>query len=288
VEVRRERTLQEENMTDKSQSQAGMASVNGTYLYYEIAGSGRSLVFLHAGIADSRMWDEQFWMLAPTHRVLRYDLRGFGISAPASGTFSHRQDLCSLLDFLQIGKASLVGLSLGGQLALDFALEWPDRVESLILMAALPSGSVPTADLEQVWEAEEAALQAGSIAEANEIVLRAWVDGPHRTPDQVAPLIRQHVRTMNAVALAHKMVQTAYALQPLQPPAIERLEAISIPTLILVGDLDRSAFLTEAEKLATKIPGAQLIVFPGVAHMVNLEQPNEFYEVVTKFLGSFS
>jgi pimeloyl-ACP methyl ester carboxylesterase len=109
-------------------------------LYYEITGSGRSLVFLHAGIADSRMWDEQFWMFAPTHRVLRYDLRGFGISAPVSGTFSHRQDLCSLLDFLQIGKASLVGLSLGGQLALDFALEWPDRVESLILMAALPRG----------------------------------------------------------------------------------------------------------------------------------------------------
>jgi pimeloyl-ACP methyl ester carboxylesterase len=90
---------------------------------------------------------------------------------------------------------------------------------------------------------------------------------------------------MNAVVLAHKMMQTAYALQPLQPPAIERLEAISIPTLILVGGLDRPALLTEAEKLATKIPGAQLIVFPGVAHMVNLEQPNEFYEVVTKFLG---
>ena len=101
---------------------SGFAEVNGTRLYYETAGRGLEVVLIHGGLVDSRLWDAQVGPLSKRFRVVRYDLRGFGRSAAADGPFSHLEDLRALLDFLKIERASLVGLSLGGIIAADFAL----------------------------------------------------------------------------------------------------------------------------------------------------------------------
>jgi pimeloyl-ACP methyl ester carboxylesterase len=117
-----------------AKSASGFAEVNGTRLYYESAGEGPAVVLVHGGLVDSRLWDAQVGPLSKRLRVVRYDLRGFGRSADAHAPFSHLEDLRALLDFLKIERASLVGLSLGGIIAADFALEHPERVDRLVLV----------------------------------------------------------------------------------------------------------------------------------------------------------
>jgi pimeloyl-ACP methyl ester carboxylesterase len=269
---------------DGPESQAGSATANGTTLTYEVAGAGPALVLIHAGIADSRMWDGLFARWAASHRVLRYDLRGFGRSGRASGTFAHRDDLRALLDTLGIDRAAVLGISFGAGVALDFALAYPERVSALVLAAARPGGMQPPPDLTEVWEAEEEALARGDLDAANEVDLRAWVDGPHRTPDQVDPDVRARMREMNRLVLEREAAETDADPQPLDPPAVERLGEVRAPTLLVVGDLDRPGTLTGTERLAEGIPEARRVVIPGAAHMVPLEGPDRFAELVEEFL----
>jgi pimeloyl-ACP methyl ester carboxylesterase len=123
--------------------ETGAAEVNGATIYYEVVGEGEPLVLVHAGIADSRMWEGQLTAFADRYRVLRYDMRGFGRTAMVEGTFSHHEDLRGLLDFLGLDRAHLVGCSMGGGAVLDFALEYPDRVGNLVLVGSAVGGFRP-------------------------------------------------------------------------------------------------------------------------------------------------
>lgn len=269
---------------DGIESQSGSAPVNGTTLSYEVAGAGSALVLIHAGIADSRMWDGLFERWARSHRVVRYDLRGFGRSGRASGAFALRDDLYGLLDTVGIDRAAVLGISFGGSVALDFALTYPDRVTALVLTAARPGGLPPTPDLTEVWEAEEDALARGDLDAANEVDLRAWVDGPQRMPDQVDPAVRARMREMNQLVLERQAAETDAEPQPLDPPAVERLSELRVPTLVVVGALDRPGTLAGTERLADGIPGARRVVIPGAAHMVPLEWPDQFGDLIEAFL----
>jgi 3-oxoadipate enol-lactonase len=102
--------------------ETGTADVNGARMYYEVVGEGEPLVLVHAGIADSRMWEAQITAFADRYRVIRYDMRGFGRTQIVEGPFSHHEDLRSLLDFLGLDRANIVGCSMGGGAVLDFAL----------------------------------------------------------------------------------------------------------------------------------------------------------------------
>ncbi len=113
----------------------GVASVNGARLYYEVAGGGFPLVLNHAGLANCRMWDDHIEVFAQHYRVIRWDFRGYGKSPMVPGPFSGRADLQGLLRALGVGRAHVLGLSLGGRIAIDFALEYPDMVAGLILVA---------------------------------------------------------------------------------------------------------------------------------------------------------
>lgn len=172
-------------------STTGYLDRAGTRIAYEVIGTGYPIVLIHAGIADARMWDDQIDAFAEYYRVIRYDLRGFGRSDPASGTFSHRDDLVALLDLLNIERAHLVGLSRGGRLAVDFALEHPERVSALVSCATWPSGQEPSPELAQTFSAVDKALEAGDLDGAVERELRVWVDGPYRQPGDVSPRIRE-------------------------------------------------------------------------------------------------
>lgn len=276
-------------MAGAFQPTTGFAPVQDGELYYEAVGEGHPLVLLHAGIADCRMWNDSFSALARHYRVIRYDARGFGRSRTQDVSFSDRQDLSDLLDHLGVERAFVLGASRGGQIALDFALEHPGRVGALVLVAAGLSGyQHPATEAEsearRMLAAMDEAWTNREFARLVDMEVRMFVDGPGQPPDRVDHRVRERVREMRA---AHFRRQDGEARpQPLDPPAVDRLAEIRVPTLVLVGDLDTVGSQAMADLLAAGIAGARKIVFPGVAHMVNLERPERFNRVALDFLGS--
>jgi 3-oxoadipate enol-lactonase len=258
------------------------ADVEGARLYYEVAGAGRPLVLVHAGIADSRMWDAQWDVFARHYQVIRYDMRGFGRSEMPPAAFSHHQDLYGLLNHLGIGPVALLAASFGGRVAIDFTLAYPDLVSALVLVDSALGGHDWSEEVQRFGAAEEAALEQGDLAAATDLNVRMWVDGPHRSPDQVDPAIRERIREMQLRAF---MLDTPGAeYRPLDPPAAGRLDEIHAPTLALVGDQDVGDILTIADLLAAQIAGARKALIAGAAHLPSMEQPDPFNQVVLDFL----
>ena len=278
--------LFEEIFVKTRQKETGFLGTEGARLYYEVAGSGHPLLLIHAGIADSRMWDEQFSVFAQHYRVIRYDLRGYGQTEVPAGPFSNHADVADLLSYLHVEKAHMLGISFGGLVALDFALAYPDMVAALILVAPTVSGRQPP-EMEQQFIAEENAyLAKGDLAGATEVNLRMWVDGPKRIPLQVAPTVRERVRQMQMHAFTVPIPEEAEEI-PLTPPAYTRLAEVHTPTLLIVGAADLPDRLTLTAELTSAIAGAQQVVIPGVAHLVNMEKPEEFNHIVLDFLRQY-
>lgn len=267
-------------MTATEGLQTGIAHLEGADLYYEIAGAGPFLVLTHAGFVDRRMWDEQFQVFAKHYRVVRYDRRGFGNSKLTPGPFSHRYDLYQLLKFLRIERAHLLGCSMGGALIIDFALEHPEMVTSLILVASALGGSRPQGEMPKPLQELLVAMQAKDIDRAAELAVRIWIDGPRRTPDQVDPRIRERGREMSRAALPNFFVEE----EPLEPPALERLHEITAPTLVIEGELDDASIAAIGDLLTSHIAGARKVIISGAAHLPNMEKPDEFNSTVLTFL----
>ncbi|MDQ3695562.1 MAG: alpha/beta fold hydrolase [Chloroflexota bacterium] len=263
-------------------SQTGFAATAGTQLYWEQRGAGKPVVLIHAGIADSRMWEPQLAAFSPHYRTVRYDTRGFGRSRFGTGPFSYRGDVIAILDALDIDRAHLVGLSFGGSTALETALEFPARVRSLVLGATAPRGLVAHTNLIPVWEEVDALIEAGKIDEANELEARIWVDGPVRATGDVDPAIRNLVLEMNRVSLAAVAEQIDEV--EIDPPVADRLDEISVPTLILAGEYDQPASIAGPMLLADRIPNAEFLMVHGAAHMLTMEQPEIVNAAVLDFL----
>ncbi|NJM83381.1 MAG: alpha/beta fold hydrolase [Tabrizicola sp.] len=267
-------------------TKSGLANVNGAQLYFETAGVGEPLVMLHAGVADSRQWDREFEHFSQQHQVIRYDLRGYGKSEPVDGEFSHLADLIALLDHLDIRQpVILMGCSMGGGLAMDFALSEPARARALIMVDAGPGGlelDVPSpakfADADKAYDARDWDLLA-------EIETQIWFDGMDRTPDQVDRTARKLVFEMNRTALSHESKGLGKRLPNMQPPAAQRLHEIKVPLLILVGAHDIPYMFAAADHMAAHVPGAEKVVIENAAHLPNLEQPSEFRQIVSAFLS---
>ena len=269
------------------QTYTEFAPVNGAQLYYEVAGAGQPLILLHAGVADGRMWDEQFASFAQQYRTIRYDLRGFGRSAMPEGRFSHHDDLAGLLNCLELEQAIVVGISFGGKVAIDFALAHPERVARLILGAPSVGGTQPSEHMLQFWDEEETAVERGDLEPAVELNLRLWVDGIYRQPEEVNTGVRQKVGQMQREIFQMEMPEDVEEMR-LDPAANGRLAEIAAPTLVLVGDLDLPEKVEQAAWLAEQIPNAQQAIIPGVAHMLNMEKPALFNQLVLDFLAGKS
>jgi pimeloyl-ACP methyl ester carboxylesterase len=263
---------------------SGFADVNGAQLYYEMAGTGHPLVLLHGGLLDCRMWDDQFDLFAKRYQVIRYDARGYGRSSLPDAPYKHAEDLHGLLQALGIERAALCGLSLGGMIAVDFALEHPGIVSALIPVAAVPSGFQPTGGEAIVQRSREMrdAVLGGDREQAIDIFMELWVDGPFAP---AAPDVRQRARAIMADHSFANFVPSAAPPRWADPPAVERLAEIRSPTLIIVGDRDQPPLVRGVDTLAAGIVGAQKLVISGAAHMVNMEQPEAFNRAVLSFLA---
>ncbi len=264
-------------------TETGFVSINDAQLYFEVAGVGEPLVLVHAGVADSRMWSEQIEAFAPAYRVLCYDLRGFGQSQVPVHTFAQHEELVELLAHLGLARVSIIGISYGSKIALDFTLAHPELVEKLVLVAPVVSGSPSAPDVLEFYDAEEEALNREDLAGATELNVRMWVDGPRRTGGEVDPEVRDRVREMQYLAFQTVFPEGAIDID-LEPPAILRLTEVKAPTLIVVGDYDVQSVQDLAQRLTTEMADAQLAVIAGTAHMVNMEKPTEFNRVVLDFL----
>jgi pimeloyl-ACP methyl ester carboxylesterase len=253
---------------------------------FDDEGSGPPVALVHAGVADRRMWADLAATLASAHRVIRHDVRGVGESLPPTGAWSHHTDLIGLLDELLVTRAHVVGASMGAGIAVEAALARPEAVASLVLVA--PGGALfdgPPASFRPIWAAEVEALDRGDLDAAVEINLRAWVDGPARSPDVVDPEVRAFVGRMQREAFELPEWDPEQAPEhELAPPAAARLRGLGCPIFVVVGDADDPAILAVAERIAAEAPRARLAVLPGVGHMLSLEQPGLFAELLSVFL----
>jgi len=268
----------------KSFFQCGEASI-----CYEVAGEGSAVVLVHEGIADRRMWEPQVEpFVAAGYRVVRYDLRGYGDSTLPPGPFSHTGDLRALLEHLELDRARIVGVSVGGRVALELALAHPELVESLVLVGAGLREWEWSDEIRRFGEEEDELLDNGKIDEAVELNLRTWVDGPSRGPDEVDPGMRERVAEMQRRAVEIYFAALASGPppgpeDPFDPPVSERLGEIRCPTLVLAGALDQPDILEIADRLAAGIPEARQEIVPGTAHVPPMEKPAEFNELVLGF-----
>lgn len=272
-------------MTLPEHAMDGFAPVHGTRLYYDVRGPEHAgaLVMLHAGICDHRMWAAQAQHFAATHRVVRYDQRGFGRSPMVEGAYANHEDLRALLDTLKLDRVWLAGCSMGGGIALNAALSFPDRVQGLILVCPAIGGYRYGGPPHPLVAAINAAYESGDLELTSELEVQLWVDGVGRTPEQVDPAVRDLVREMNLISL--RVDERLWEQEiPLSPPALERLGQIQVPTLVIIGELDVPASQERAVLLAERIVGAKRVVMHGTAHLPNMERPAEFNALVDGFL----
>jgi 3-oxoadipate enol-lactonase len=254
-------------------------------LYAEVAGEGPAVALVHEGICDSRMWDPQWESFARAHRVLRLDLRGFGRSPLEAGRFSNARDLIETLERHGFERTALVGVSLGGRVALEVAVARPELVSALVLVAPGLPGHDWSSEVKAAWDEEEAALQAGDVDKAVEVNLRTWVDGPGRRSEDVDAEVRRRVGEMQRRAFELQLPVWEDAEEDLLVSDLaERLGEIRVPTLVVVGEEDNPDMHAIADRLVREIPGARRATIANTAHVPSIERPREFDSLVLPFL----
>lgn len=242
-------------------------------------------MFIHVGIADSRLWDPQ-WASFEGYRRTRMDLRGFGRTPVGSPPLRHARDVAELLDALDVSGAAVVGASLGGRVALEVAIARPELVRALVLVGSGLPGLDWSAAVRAYGQAEDEAVQRGDLDGATELNLRMWVDGPRRSPTEVEPHVREAVREMQRRALELQApVWDELDEDLLVAGVADRLGEIRVPTLVLVGGEDVDDIHAVADRLSTEIPGARRATIARSAHVPNLERPADFDALALGFLA---
>ncbi len=262
-------------------SHPGYAEVNGSKLYYQTAGGGPWVVLIHGGLVDRRLWDDQFHHFAKHFSVLRYDLRGYGRSQFPDKPFSHIEDLYSLLRLLKIEKASFVGLSVGGNIAMEFAVAHPEMIDKLVLVASSLRGSkVPrSAENTAVYETAE---KKGMMP-----AVEMWLENPLFATGRGNPKYVKRIRRM----LIDNYKYWGPTPEPIPevwptPPTAGKISAIKVPTLIVVGDKDAENIRQISDILSRDIAGSKKTIITNVSHHLNMEKPAEFNRIVIDFLRS--
>ncbi len=252
----------------------------------EADGLGVPVVFLHAGVADRRMWNSQMQLLAAEgYHVISYDRRGFGETESPDVPFNHVVDLEAVLDQLGINAAIFVGASMGGGLAIDFSLEHPHRVIALVLVGTALTGAEPTEMPEEAADLDDALTYAderGKLDRVNELEAHIWLDGPLSEAGRVGGPVRELFLEMNGANLRHpKLTQ-----EETPEDATSMVGAITVPVLLLVGELDLPDIKARHEELSEQLENAFAMVLEDTAHLPSLERPDLFDPLLSEFLAA--
>jgi len=260
------------------------AEVNGTRLYYEVAGQGEPLVLIHGLFLNTKMWDNQYQEFSKQYKVIRYDIRGYGKSSnPKEGvTYSNHADLKALLDYLNIPKAHIVGLSLGGSIAINFTLEYPKYILSLIPVDSSLNGYNYTKDF-LLWITSLFSIAREKSLEA---ALEAFLDGALFKATMSDPSVAEGMRNLVTSYNGWKLLHNDPEVDP-DPPSNDRLSEITCPVLVVVGEYDILDFQGITDKIASTVPNARKCVIKGVGHMSNIEDHETFNKEILSFLSSF-
>lgn len=271
-----------------SPAPSGFAPINGTQMYYEVTGEGEPLVFVHAGIADHRLWDDQEPFFSQKYQVVTFDLRGFGQTEPIDAEFTNRHDITALLDYLGIAKAHFVGCSMGGGFSMDIAIESPERVKSLTMVCSGPGGLELDVEEPEIFQKVEEAEQSGDLDLVAEYETQGWFDGATRTVDQVNPEKRAKAKQMNRIALEHQKKGLGTNVGQLNPSASTRLDELTLPVLVIVGEHDNAYIQAAGDYMAEHIANVRKVIMQDTAHLPSLEHPDEFNRILSEFLDSVS
>jgi 3-oxoadipate enol-lactonase len=254
-------------------------------LHHEVAGEGPAVVFVHAGICDSGMWDHQWQSLASGRRLLRYDMRGYGRSPLPPEPYSSARDLLDVMDAVGIERAALVAVSLGGRVALEVALVDPARVSGLVVVGSGLPGHDWSPEAREFFTAEDLALERGDLDAAAELNVCFWVVGPRRSPEQVDASVRDRVHEMQKHAFELQLPTWEQAEErPVAADLADRLAEIEQPTLVLVGADDQPDIHAIADQLVRTLPNVGFESIPNAGHVPNMEQPAQFDRLVGAFL----
>ncbi|MFC9705584.1 alpha/beta fold hydrolase [Streptomyces sp. NPDC056943] len=235
-------------------------------------GDGLPLVLLHPGVGDSEVWDPVLPPLVERHRVIRYDVRGYGRSPAPTAEYLPVRDLSEILDHFDIERAVLVGSSMGGATSVDFALEEPERVAGLALFVPGVTGYEGLATGE-FFERLEPLATAGDMDGIVRLGLGAWAQAGGGTPesDPVAAALCRAVLPAWFSNIGHQLTG---------PPAFDRLREISAPTLLALGELDRPEVVRCNEEMAERIPGCRLVRLEASDHYPTLREPEHVVRLI--------
>jgi pimeloyl-ACP methyl ester carboxylesterase len=259
--------------------------VEGGTLAYREYGSGPPLLLLHAGIADSRMWQPQLEALGRTMRLIMPDLRGFGSSPLPNLAFSHVDDMQALIETLQLAPLPIVGASFGGRVGFELTSAAPDLVSRLVLISPVLRGFIPSGELATFNQVEDHLLEVGDLDAATELNLGMWIDGPHREPGQVDPVLRAKVGEMQRHSFELPEPDNASLRWP-EPSGSSHRPPIDTPTLVVVGELDHPQVLAHARMAGIFFKHIRFEVVPATAHLPCSEAPGYFNNLLLSFLST--
>jgi 3-oxoadipate enol-lactonase len=264
-------------------AQGRTAKINGETLYYEVNGQGPALVLIHGWSLNLRMWDPQARALGRRFKVIRYDRRGFGKSTGSEDISWDAADLAALLDSIGVGGVHVLGMSQGGQIALQFVRDFPERATSLVLHSTSPPPGFPLPftgpDRTRFDEWTKIAREQGMDA-----FRRTWSEHPLMR----VPVGRADVTAKRDAILATyrggRLLRPVEPSGPIKPANFDDFPKIEAPTLVIVGEKEVPFLQMTARVLSYYIPKARLEIVPGGGHMVNLIEPDRYNAAVLKFL----
>lgn len=254
----------------------GYVPVEGGQLFYVVEGRGQPVILLHGGFMDHRMWDRQAAAFARQHQVIRYDMRGHGRSPASTAPYDPAEDVAAILAHLGIERAHVVGLSMGGSFAIDFAILHPQRVRSLVLAEPGLGGHRWSDDVTGTMRAVRTALRERGREAAIATFLETRVFASARDKVDAWRTIREQLQANFSL--------DPKPMKPMEPPAIERLAEIGAPTLVIVSSLGGPDSRVIRDAILQSVPNARQELIADCGHMMNLEQPERFNALVLRFL----
>jgi 3-oxoadipate enol-lactonase len=258
------------------------ARIAGSEIEYEARGRGPAVLFLHAFPLGLAMWDAQADALAPAHRVIRFDARGFGGSPPGEGLLTMERiadDAAALLDQLGVSQAVVCGCSMGGYAAFAMVRRHPDRLRGLVLQDTRAGADDEEARKNRAALAEKVRRE-GAAAASEAFLPRLLGEATHRERPEIVARVREII-----LATSPRGIADALAGLAARADSTSTLREIRVPTLVAVGAEDQLTPVAEAESLHRGIPGSRLAVIERAGHLANMENPAEFNRELSAFLG---